>query len=223
MLSFIKKVFPLPLRRVIWKIFFSKYIIKLENLIFKSKPLYDIKLPEDADRYIDDFTKSLMRRNLYERCELKALKLLNFSTYDFIDIGSSLGYIASKVSIQNFNKKLILIEPDIDLLRFTERIFEKQNQNSFRYYNNAIYYGDEEIFLEGHGKSLEKKITTTSINDSKINPISLNKIISENNIDKFNLLIDAEGYSFDPLFHEMEVFVNCQNLIIDEFILGIAE
>jgi FkbM family methyltransferase len=216
MLSLLKKTLPRFVRRFIWSILFSRPIVKFENIIFKTKKLYDIKLPENANIFIDDFTKSLLRRNLYERCELKALNILNFTDNDFIDIGSSLGYIASKVSITTTNKKIILVEPDIELLRFTESLFQSQKQNTFKYYNNAIYYGTENIFLESEGNSLEKKISIENTNSSQIIPISLGKIINQNNIRKYNLLIDAEGHSLDPLFYEKEAFEYCEKLIIDE-------
>ena len=216
MLNFITKLksyLPTWLRIFLHKLYFNNFITLIENILNKNKIKHRELIIEDKDKIISNFTRSLIRHNLYEKYELEASSILFNKPEDLIDLGSSIGIVSLSTAMKQKGKKIVLVEPVIEYLEFSKNLFHQHSENTHHFVNKAVDYSNKDIFLE------KKDILNSEINylDGKnINKTTLFQIVSEYNIDFFNLIIDIEGKSFEPIFEDEKIMEKCKNLIIEE-------
>ena len=209
----LKSYLPTWLRMFLHKLYFNNFITLIENILYKNKIKHRELIIEDKDKIISNFTRSLIRHNLYEKYELEASSILFNKPEDLIDLGSSIGIVSLSTAMKQKRKKIVLVEPVIEYLEFSKKLFYQYSENTHHFVNKAVDYSNKDIFLE------KKDILNSEINylDGKnIDKTTLFQIVSEYNIDFFNLIIDIEGKSFEPIFEDEKIIEKCKNLIIDE-------
>lgn len=209
----LKKFIHPTIRILLHKFYFNSFICFLENIVCKNKIKHFDLLLKDDEKIISNFTRSLIRHNLYEKYEFEAVKKLALKPDNLIDLGSSIGLVSLAIARNQKNKKIIMVEPVKEYLEFSKELFKNYSQNEHYFLNNAIDYSDNKIFLN------KKDILDSEINYSsgvEIDKISIKEIIETFNLDTFNLIVDIEGKSFEPLFNEYGILNRCSNLIIEE-------
>lgn len=209
----LKKFIPPKLRVILHKVYFNPLICYVENVLCRNRIKHFNLIIEDDNKIISNFTRSLIRHNLYEKYEFEAVKKLELKPDNLIDLGSSIGLLSLSISMKQENKKIILVEPVEEYLEFSKELFKNYSLNEHHFLNKAIDYSNNKIFLD------KKDILDSEINYSSginIDKISVEEIIQTFDIDTFNLIIDIEGKSFEPLFKESRIFTKCSNLIIEE-------
>ncbi len=211
-----KRFIPRLIRVMLRKFYFNTFILNLENLIFRGRFKFrDFDLA-DHDGVVPLISRSLIRHNLYEKYELEAINKLDFRNENFIDLGSSIGITSMYVASMNKNKIMVLVEPARKYIKYSKDYITSHlgNQNKYIFINKAIYYGKDNPKFMYSANSLEGKLNHTQ--GYEVGKTTLNEIIKNTNLDSFNLLIDLEGYSFEPLFKEPEIFANCNKLVIED-------
>lgn len=209
----LKSFIPLKIRVILHKIYFNPLICYLENLVCGNKIKYSDLVLVDDKNIISNITRSLIRHNLYEKYEFEAVENLFLEPENLIDLGSSIGLLSLSIARKQENKKIVLVEPVFEYQAFSKKLFKKYSKNEHYFVNKAIDYSDNKIFIE------KKDILESEVNylsGKNIDKVTINEIIKSFKIDRFNLIIDIEGLSFEPLFKESNIFSKCTNLLIEE-------
>ncbi len=215
----LKSVLPKSLRLILHKLYFDNLMIFYEK-IFSFRKLYfnNLELPEYTG-IIDYKTRSLIRHKLYEKYEIDAINKLELWDNNFIDLGSSIGLcsylIASKM---NSNYKHILVEPNKNLLEYSKLLMSELGNKNKIFINKAISYESETMLFDPGDNILSGKIINYEKNSNFefVDCTNIKSIIETHQIESFNLLIDIEGLSFLPIFHEEDDLKNCNKIIIEE-------
>ena len=158
--------------------------------------------------------KSLIRNKLYEKNEMLAIEKLEMYGENLIDLGSSIGLTSLKVSMNTSNKKIILVEPILEYLNYSKTQLERIKNNSYFFENKAIDYSREDRFIYKDTNNLLSKLNEKT--GDKVSKITISEILEKYSIDNYNLIIDIEGNSFDPLFNEGAALKNCKKIIIED-------
>lgn len=201
------------IRVFLHNLYFNSLISYLENLVFRNKIKHFDLLLNDDKNIISYSTRSLIRHNLYEKYEFEAINKLFIKPENLIDLGSSIGLLSLCIARKQVNKKIVLVEPVLEYLDFSKKLFKKYSNNDHFFINKAIDYSDQKIFIE------KKNVLASKINylsGKNINKVSIKEIIDTFNIESFNLIIDIEGKSFEPLFKEPNLISKCSNILIEE-------
>lgn len=212
-MNYIKKLLPRKIRKFIHLIIFNKATCFIENLILFNKLEFDNEKITDNQKIISNFTRSLIRHNLYEKYEIEAMKKLNFFDNNYIDLGSSIGLTSLLVSKRVKNKKVILVEPVSEFLDFSKKLLLKYYENEYHFINAALTYNSNKKFIIKNN-NLDSYISEEG--DIEVNPIKFSEILKVTKLDSFNLLIDTEGGAYDLLFNDQSLLKNCKKLIIEE-------
>lgn len=218
-LRIIKNIFPKEMRAFLHKIYFDFLMIPLEKFPFFNKLYFKNYLLPDYQNIIDFKTQSLIRHNLYENYEIEAIKKVQLWDDNFIDLGSSIGLCSLIVSSNMSNQsKHILVEPNKKLQEYSKNVMSASNHNNNIFINKTINYGSKSMMFDPGVDILSGKTIPTNLNkDHKIvECTTLNEILEEHNINSFNILIDIEGFSFLPLFHDEDSFRRCRKLVLEE-------
>lgn len=144
---------------------------------------------------------SLSKRYLIPREKnfLFVLNELKKNCNTMIDIGSSDG-VESKIFLKNnYNKKVILFEPQNNLFNLLKKKFKNKNQISIK--NIAISDKNKIInFYENSQKNLSSILYNNQSNVKKIKSISLDYFFANNKIqDPVIIKFDIEGGEFELL------------------------
>lgn len=156
-----------------------------------------------------------------ERAELDVVqRMLDINPLvDVIELGSSIGYIASHIVKRN-PRKLIVVEADSELLGLCKKnIMSNCSSNAdIRYLNKAISYSDNGMVFFRRGA------TTTSgqlvdYHDERgnyiVQSIKLSDVIRENNIDRYILVSDIEGAEAEIFFEDKDALDRCVAIVVE--------
>jgi len=183
----------------------NKGLFKFENIVLK-----------DTENIVPLISRSLIRNKLYEVGELEAIGKLNFYDNHFIDLGSSIGITTLSVAQKAEDKIIISVEPVREFLNYSRKNLDKygNNSNNYIFINKAIYYGKTRPKIIKKNNSLEGVLDENF--GLEIEKTNITSIVESYNLTNFNILIDLEGFSFEPFIEEPEIFKFCEKLIIEE-------
>ena len=202
------------LKKKLRKLYFNKFIFLIEDIFWKSEVYFEgILLTKDKEIMTPEI-KSLIRTKLYEKNEMLAIEKLQMYGEDLIDLGSSIGLTSLKVVQNTNNKKIVLVEPISEYLNYSKIQLEAFKNNSYFYENKAIDYSKENKFIDKNVNNLLSKLSDKG--GKKVTKITISEILEKYSIKTYNLIIDIEGNSFDPLFNEEKALKNCKKMIIED-------
>ena len=202
------------LKKKLRKLYFNKFIFLIEDIFWKSEVYFEgILLTKDKEIMTPEI-KSLIRTKLYEKNEMLAIEKLQMYGEDLIDLGSSIGLTSLKVVQNTNNKKIVLVEPILEYLNYSKIQLEAFKNNSYFYENKAIDYSKENKFIDKNVNNLLSKLSDKG--GKKVTKITISEILEKYSIKTYNLIIDIEGNSFDPLFNEEKALKNCKKVIIED-------
>ncbi len=217
LIDLIKKIIPKYFRRKLRSIYFNQLIMNLENKIYNKNFTFEGVKFDDPNEVIDPETKSLIRHGLYEKYEFKAIDKLNMFDDNFLDLGSSIGLTSFRIGKNINEKKLIMVEPNLELLNFSEKYINIYSNNENKFINKAINYENKYVYFNKEKSTLAGYVTKDKSQKSiTIESTNISELVNLFSINSFNLLIDIEGYSFEPLFKEESIFKKCKKIIIEE-------
>jgi len=196
------------------KLYFNKFIFLIEDIFWKSEVHFEGILLTKNKEIMTPEIKSLIRTKLYEKNEMLAIEKLQMYGEDLIDLGSSIGLTSLKVVQNTNNKKIVLVEPILEYLNYSKIQLEAFKNNSYFYENKAIDYSKENKFIDKNVNNLLSKLSDKG--GQKVTKITISEILEKYSIKTYNLIIDIEGNSFDPLFNEEKALKNCKKMIIED-------
>jgi FkbM family methyltransferase len=196
------------------KLYFNKFISLIEDIFWKSEVYFEGILLTKNKEIMTPEIKSLIRTKLYEKNEMLAIEKLQMYGEDLIDLGSSIGLTSLKVVQNTNNKKIVLVEPILEYLNYSKIQLEAFKNNSYFYENKAIDYSKENKFIDKDVNNLLSKLSDNG--GQKVTKITISEILEKYSIKTYNLIIDIEGNSFDPLFYEETALKNCKKMIIED-------
>jgi FkbM family methyltransferase len=196
------------------KLYFNKVISLIEDIFWKSEVYFEGILLTKNKEIMTPEIKSLIRTKLYEKNEMLAIEKLQMYGEDLIDLGSSIGLTSLKVVQNTNNKKIVLVEPILEYLNYSKIQLEAFKDNSYFYENKAIDYSKENKFIDRDVNNLLIKLSDNG--GQKVTKITISEILKKYSIKTYNLIIDIEGNSFDPLFYEETALKNCKKMIIED-------
>lgn len=196
------------------KLYFNKFIFLIEDIFWKSEVYFEGILLTKNKEILTPEIKSLIRTKLYEKNEMLAIEKLKMYGEDLIDLGSSIGLTSLKVVQNTSNKKIVLVEPISEYLNYSKIQLEPFKKNSYFYENKAIDYSKENKFIDKDVNNLLSKLSDNE--GQKVTKITISEILEKYSIKTYNLIIDIEGNSFDPLFYEETALKNCKKMIIED-------
>ena len=196
------------------KLYFNKFLFLIEDIFWKSEVYFEGILLTKNKEIMTPEIKSLIRTKLYEKNEMLAIEKLQMYGEDLIDLGSSIGLTSLKVVQKTNNKKIVLVEPILEYLNYSKIQLEAFKNNSYFYENKAIDYSKENKFIDKNVNNLLSKLSDKG--GQKVTKITISEILEKYSIKTYNLIIDIEGNSFDPLFTEEKALKNCKKMIIED-------
>lgn len=129
-----------------------------------------------------------------------------------IDLGAHAGYTAVFFGLKYPNAKIFSVEAspkNYEVLKWNASKF-----NNIKVYNNAVYHTQTSIGFEDSSISYNQKISERST--SKIDTITIDKILSENQIQEVDLLkVDIEGAEKELFSKNKEWLHKVRNIIIE--------
>ena len=196
------------------KLYFNKLILFIEDIFWKSDVYFEGTLLTKNKDIMTPEIKSLIRNNLYEKNEMLAIEKIELYGENLIDLGSSIGLTSLKVAMNTENKKIVLVEPILEYLDYSKIQLDAFKNNTYFYENKAIDYSKENKFINKDQNNLLSKLSNQG--SRKITKITILEILEKYSIKNYNLIIDIEGNSFDPLFYEGKALKNCKKIIIED-------
>jgi FkbM family methyltransferase len=161
---------------------------------------------------------------VYETPEIDFVNKYLRSDLDVIELGSSIGVIASHVGQKlKSSSRLICVEANpilIDCLKDNiQRNINEDNVDNYVVINAAIDYSNNSDWVEFaiSNNSLESRIGNdlNAREHIKIPTTTLSNILHEYQIDKYTLICDIEGAEKQLLENEHQALEKCQQLHIE--------
>jgi FkbM family methyltransferase len=221
--SLIRFFFFYPLILILVKILKKKYSQTKFNL-------NGIKI--FTGRILDPVSKFLLKHNLYEKKELNVLNLLDYNC-DVIEAGGGIGFISCliKKHFVSKKKKLIILEPEKSKCNIIKRnlILNKVYKNCL-IINRGLSYKPERLFLKIYNFVLGNSFSPNSFYNffltykkKKIfDLITINFLIKNYKLKKFQLILDVEGLELEILTKNISWFKFCKKIIYEDH-LGLSE
>lgn len=140
---------------------------------------------------VSHLTVALIFFNKYEKDELELCsKYLNFDS-NIIELGTSIGVVASHIKERLKGGKMICVEANPPLHSLIERTFSINDFNNITLLNVAVSDSKEPVYFSNRGSNELGKIAEHAA--LKVNTLALEDIISQHSIGKFDLVSDIEG------------------------------
>ena len=190
---------------------FWGFLIKLGYKDFIQKD--NLKFSTNSDGVGNAAIASLFF-GFYESAEIRFVKKYLRSDLSVIELGSSLGIIATYSRAINKNK-LICVEANPSLISAIERNFQLNNIENFTIINAAIGYSDRMFFEKGPNNVSGKLSTIFSERSIEVDMVSLNSILNKYAVGGYVLICDIEGAEAQLLKNDSEALRNCQQIIIE--------
>ena len=165
--------------------------------------------------FISPYIKSLLFWRIYEGAEAKyVMKFIN-DEHDIVELGSSLGVIASLAGKYSGNKKIVCVEINSDLIPVIEKNLIYNKVENYSIQNIAIGDSVDLWFTPGlhssHGQ-VGQRVSDKSI---KIKAVTLSELLKIEQITDYKLICDIEGSEIDILLSDPQSLKNCHTIIIE--------
>jgi FkbM family methyltransferase len=161
-------------------------------------------------------TKALIFWKLYEKAEIHFVKKYITEKYDVIEFGSSIGVVSSILGKIINEKKLICVEANPNIIPILENNLKINHIKNFKIYNCALGNPSEKTSNFEFGSSnTTGKISSALDNNALVENITLQKIIKQNKIGKYNIVCDIEGAEYFLIKYNFKELEKCNILIIE--------
>ncbi len=179
--------------------------------ILKNKIRSGNNIINTNNKLVSNLTVALVYFNRYEKDEIYLCKKYLKSEIDIVELGTSIGVVASNIQ-QHFDvSKMVCVEANPLLNNLLKKTIKLNDFKNTVLVNVAISDSDQPIFFSTRGSNELGKIVKHS--EIKVNAKSLQLIIKENNILDYNLVCDIEGAECSFILGEG--LKNCQLAIIE--------
>lgn len=162
-------------------------------------------------KLISNQTVALVYFNRYEKDEIDLCKKYLSSDLDIIELGTSIGVVASFIQQAFHVKKMICVEANHLLHSLLKNTFKSNDFINTTLLNVAVSNDNKPVFFATRDSNELGKIVDYS--ETKVNAKSLQQIKKENNILNYNLVCDIEGAECNFILGEG--LENCQLAIIE--------
>ncbi|MEK9569617.1 MAG: FkbM family methyltransferase [Paracoccaceae bacterium] len=209
--------------------------IKLIIARFLTKPIWgkivkksNVKTSVFFDPYnfnlVSDSDAASIFFGIWESAELRFVKkYINNRSGTIIELGSSVGVLASALSKRLNNHNFYLVEASPINVSILEKVVAHLGgNNNFSIINKAVAYNTEAVFFD-HVGTISSSIYNSGQckNSSYITTISLSsivsKIVNENGMSPngFTLISDIEGAEGEIFFNDIDSLSLCKTLITE--------
>lgn len=181
--------------------------------VSNSLPYFNIRL-DSQNPSITDKTAAKIFWNLYERAEAELIQKYLPGDKSVIELGASLGIISSLIGSKIRPNLLLCVEPNPKLIPSIRFYLNQVPNLHYKVYQNVISYQDTKVgFYIQEDDNLTGRIAVDS--DLKIDPLSLHELVSENEMESFDLVFDIEGAEVEIIIHEQNVWKQCRMIICE--------
>lgn len=137
---------------------------------------------------------------------------------DCVELGCSIGII-SRVILKKIHpdRKLAAVEASKDLLHLAvKNIASAGFSRRFNSTHGAVYYNGNDIIFEEHEDHIRGRVSTQAKRGGVAIPCTtLSRVIKNNFIGMYSLVMDIEGSEFDVITKDSESLANCQAIIAE--------
>lgn len=193
------------------KYFILSLIGGLLRRIYRNKIKYGNHKICTNSELVNNLTVALIYFNKYEKDEIQLCsKYFNFNT-DIIELGTSIGVVASHLQQNGNVKKLICVEANPYLQGLLKQTFSINKFKDTTLLDIAISNSHKPIYFSTRNSNELGKIVEHS--ELRVDTKSLQEIIQENNITDYCLVSDIEGAECSFILNED--LASCQLAIIE--------
>ena len=163
---------------------------------------------------------SLLFFNKYEKEELEMIRTHMKTDLPIIDLGSSLGVVATTAACLS-NDKILCVEanPKLTDIISTNLLKNGIEERAFSVLNGAIcdkHQAGEPIYFSSRGSNELGRICSPETEGAiKVDTVLLSEIVSKNIEDEFILISDVEGAEAAFLFSDSMALEKCNQLFIE--------
>lgn len=162
--------------------------------------------------------KAYLFWGLYESAELRLLTKYLDSNFDIIELGSSIGVVATHAASRlDMDRKLISVEANPNLLTTIKNNVARNNPKfkNHKVLHVAIKYNAEEVSFGVSVNTTASKINdgVDSTSDVTVKAVSLSDISKE--LKQFTLICDIEGAEVEILTFDKDALNRCRHLFIE--------
>lgn len=207
-------------RKILGKILCSSPVGWLIGIIFRNRIKNgNCTIDTSCDTVLAS-TKARLFWGVYETAEIDFAKKYLNPDYDVIELGSSIGVLASHVSkIIKHNRKILCIEANQTLLGCLKKNLEfNSGNNNFEIVNAAIYYGEKKfVEFSVSPNSLDSHVGSNSKSKKIISvpAITLSEIIKKYSVEYYTLICDIEGAEKAIFDYDADALKYCKQLHIE--------
>ncbi|MFT6199587.1 MAG: FkbM family methyltransferase [Vicingaceae bacterium] len=193
------------------KHFILSIIGNLLRRVYRNKIKYgDHKICTNSD-LVSNTTVALIYFNKYEKDEIKLCSKYINPKSDVVELGTSIGVVASHLQQNNNIKKMICVEANPYLHELLRQTFSINSFKETTLLEVAISNNNKPVYFSTRNSNELGKIVEHS--EIKINAKSLQQIITENHVTNYSLVCDIEGAECSFIFDEE--LTGCQLAIIE--------
>ncbi len=173
-----------------------------------------------SSRQIRGKIVALLYFNKYEKEELEMIQTHMRTDLPIIDLGSSLGVVATTAASIS-NQKIVCVEANPNLIDIISNNLSKKGkqENDFSVVNAAICdsnFEDRSIYFSSRGSNELGRICDAETEGAiEVEAVLLSKIVEEKVTDEFVLISDVEGAESAFLFSDSSALKNCSQLFIE--------
>lgn len=151
----------------------------------------------------------------YESTEIKFLNRYFSGSRDVIELGSSIGVVASYLK-QGDGSKLICVEADSDLIPLLRQNLNVHKGHGYKIENAAVWSREGYINFRKGVDSISGNIATVDTTGTqKVPTLSLSNVIRKYKISDFDLICDIEGAEVDLVINDQNALENCNFLLLE--------
>ncbi|MFT4753333.1 MAG: FkbM family methyltransferase [Salibacteraceae bacterium] len=159
--------------------------------VYRNKIKHGDHVIYTASDLVSNLTIALIYFNRYEKDEIQLCAKYLTSNIDIIELGTSIGVVASTLQQQVNFKTMICVEANPSLHKLLRKTFELNKFRNYDLIDAAISDSHQPVcFASRNSNELGKIVSHSEI---KVNTKSLPQIVKENNIQDYCLICDIEG------------------------------
>ncbi|RZL12441.1 MAG: FkbM family methyltransferase [Pedobacter sp.] len=182
-------------------------------LLNNKLPFYGASI-DVSSKQISGRNKASIFWRFYESAEICFVKKYIDPDDDIIEVGSSIGVVASVISSIQKNGKLICVEANTKLLPVIRQNLAINRKGPYELINKAIAYNTNSVYFNTGSDNLVGQISKSE-QGNNIQATTLNDIIELFNINSYSLICDIEGAEVGIIKLDMEALNKCNKMIIE--------